>query len=52
MVALSDSSVSRPWSFFTDSPTFTRISMTGTPESLPRSGTRASINSDIKHPLE
>ncbi|MCY1465723.1 hypothetical protein D9M71_839100 [compost metagenome] len=29
-VALSDSSVSRPWSFFTVSPTATRISITGT----------------------
>ena len=29
-VALSDSSVTRPWSFFTVSPTATRISMTGT----------------------
>ena len=30
MVALSDSSVSRPWSFFTVSPGATRISITGT----------------------
>ena len=31
IVALSDSSVTRPWSFFTVSPTATRISITGTP---------------------
>ncbi len=41
MVALSDSSVTSPWSLATVSPTFTSTSITGT-FSLPMSGTRAS----------
>src|SRR6478672_123194 len=44
MVALSDSSVTRPWSFFTVSPTATRISMTGTSPWLPMSGTLLSMS--------
>src|SRR5688572_1838543 len=43
IVALSDSSVTRPWSFFTVSPTATSSSMTGTSLSSPMSGTRSSI---------
>src|SRR3990167_234512 len=48
IVALSDSSVTRPWSLVTISPTFTSNSITGTPWSLPISGTRASINCDMR----
>src|SRR5690242_5594793 len=42
IVALSDSSVTRLWSLLTLSPTFTRISITGTLSKPPMSGTRAS----------
>src|SRR5690606_30265602 len=42
MVALSDSSVIRPWSFSTVSPGATRTSITGTSSKPPMSGTRAS----------
>jgi hypothetical protein len=43
IVALSDSSVTRPWSLATLSPGLTRISMTGTPLRSPMSGTLISI---------
>src|SRR6478672_11413315 len=44
MVALSDSSVTRPWSFYTVSPTATRISITGTSLWPPMSGTLLSMS--------
>jgi hypothetical protein len=47
IVALSDSSVTSPWSLATVSPTCTSSSITGTPASLPMSGTRASLSSAI-----
>jgi len=49
MVALSDSSVTRPWSFLTTSPGCTSSSITGTSLSSPISGTRASFSSAMVH---
>src|SRR5690606_34672502 len=45
IVALSDSSVTRPWSLATVSPTATSTSITGTSSKPPISGTRASFKS-------
>src|SRR6185437_14436778 len=45
MVALADSSVTRPWSFSTRSPGLTITSITGTPWKSPMSGTFASRTS-------
>jgi len=43
IVALSDSSVTRPWSFLTASPGLTSTSMTGTSLKSPMSGTLISM---------
>jgi len=51
MVALSDSSVTRPCSLATLSPGFTSTSITGT-FSLPISGTRASLRSAMVSPTD
>ena len=44
IVALSDSRVTRPWSFFTVSPTATSSSITGTSPWPPMSGTLLSMS--------
>ena len=49
IVALSDSSVTRPWSLLTVSPGLTSTSITGTSLSSPISGTRASLSSAMVH---